>query len=206
MTGYIFSTHEFYGFPSISPDIGMAIPTAASFILLALALLCSRPNDGMMSLVTSDTRSGRMARRILLTGLLAPPLVGALTRIGVYANWYGAHVQISLFAVVIVVLVLRTTWTAARQSEQDELRAKAAFEESQAANERLKKALDERQMFLAFVENSSDFIGIADPAGKPIYLNPAGRRMVGLSSRFPGRASSNPGLLSPGASARLLGV
>ena len=185
MTGYIFSTSQFYGFPSIESDIGMAVHTAASFILLALALLCSRPNDGMMSLVTSDTRSGGMARRILLTGILAPPLVGALTRIGVFANWYDVSVQVSLFAVVIVALVLRTTWRAARQSEQEELRARAALDESQTANERLQKALDERRIFAALIENSSDFIGIADPAGKPIYLNPAGRRMVGLSPDFP---------------------
>ena len=31
----------------------------------------------------------------------------------------------------------------------------------------------------------SDFIGIADPAGKPIYLNAAGRRMIGLAPDFP---------------------
>ena len=34
-------------------------------------------------------------------------------------------------------------------------------------------------MFAALIENSSDFIGIADANGKPTYLNPAGRRMVG---------------------------
>jgi len=185
MTGYIFSTSQFYGFPSITSDIGMAVHTAASFILLALALLCSRPNDGMMSLVVSDTRSGGMARRILFAGILAPPLVGALSRIGVYANWYDTSVQVSLFAVVIVALVLRTTWRAARQSEQDELRARIALDETQAANERLQKALEERRIFEALIENSSDFIGIADPAGKPIYLNPAGRRMLGLSPDFP---------------------
>ena len=32
----------------------------------------------------------------------------------------------------------------------------------------------------AIVEQSGDFIGIADPAGRGEYLNPAGRRMVGL--------------------------
>ena len=185
MTGYIFSTSQFYGFPSITTNIGMAIHTAVSFILLALALLCSRPNDGMMSLVTSDTRSGGMARRILLAGILAPPMVGALTRIGVYANWYDVSVQASLFAVVIAALVLRTTWRAARQSEQDELRARAALDESQTANERLQKALDERRIFEALIENSSDFIGIADPTGKPVYVSPAGRRMVGLPDDYP---------------------
>jgi PAS domain S-box-containing protein len=44
---------------------------------------------------------------------------------------------------------------------------------------------DERQVFVAFLENSSDFIGIADPDGKPIYVNPAGRRMVGLPADYP---------------------
>jgi PAS domain S-box-containing protein len=36
-------------------------------------------------------------------------------------------------------------------------------------------------MFAALIENSSDFIGIADSSGKPKYLNPAGRKMVGLA-------------------------
>jgi PAS domain S-box-containing protein len=48
-----------------------------------------------------------------------------------------------------------------------------------------KRIEDERQVFVAFLENSSDFIGIADPNGKPLYLNPAGRHMVGLPPDFP---------------------
>ena len=185
LTGYIFSTRQFYGFPFIASDIGMAIHTAVSFLLLGLALLCSRPNDGMMSLVASDTRSGRMAREILLVGIVAPPLIGALTAIGVYAEWYGVNAQVSLFVVAMFALMLRATWLAARRSEQDELRTRAAHEETRNANESLKKAIDERRLFEALIENSSDFIGIADPAGKPVYLNPSGRRMVGLSPDFP---------------------
>ena len=48
-----------------------------------------------------------------------------------------------------------------------------------------KRFEDERQVFVSFLENSSDFIGIADPNGKPIYVNPAGRRMVGLPADYP---------------------
>jgi PAS domain S-box-containing protein len=44
---------------------------------------------------------------------------------------------------------------------------------------------DERQVFVSLITNSPDFIGIADPTGKPIYLNPGGRRMVGLADDFP---------------------
>ena len=44
---------------------------------------------------------------------------------------------------------------------------------------------DERQVFVSLLESSSDFIGIADPAGRPTWLNPAGRRMVGLPADHP---------------------
>jgi PAS domain S-box-containing protein len=50
---------------------------------------------------------------------------------------------------------------------------------------RLRRALEERQVFATLVDNSADFIGIADPAGNPMYLNPAGRQMVGLARDVP---------------------
>lgn len=43
--------------------------------------------------------------------------------------------------------------------------------------------LQDRRIFAALVENSSDFIGIATPDGTPVYLNPAGRQMIGLGTR-----------------------
>ena len=48
-----------------------------------------------------------------------------------------------------------------------------------------KRTEDERQVFVSLIANSSDFIGIADPNGTPIYVNPAGRRMVGLPADYP---------------------
>jgi PAS domain S-box-containing protein len=52
-------------------------------------------------------------------------------------------------------------------------------------NKHLERAVAERLLFVALVENSSDFIGIATPEGFPTYVNPGGRRMVGLSSDVP---------------------
>ena len=63
--------------------------------------------------------------------------------------------------------------------------ARAALATSARVNEQLTQAAHDRQMFMSLIENSSDFIGIADPAGKPVYLNPAGRRMIGLGPGFP---------------------
>ena len=39
----------------------------------------------------------------------------------------------------------------------------------------------QREQLFALVENSSDFIGMADAEARPFYVNPAGRRMVGIS-------------------------
>jgi PAS domain S-box-containing protein len=43
-----------------------------------------------------------------------------------------------------------------------------------------KLAESERQKFVTLVENSTDFIGICDPTGAPIFVNRAGLQMVGL--------------------------
>ncbi|MEO5968853.1 MAG: hypothetical protein ABIQ95_02915, partial [Bdellovibrionia bacterium] len=121
MTGYIFYTSH-WGFPSYVPSIGMAIHTAIGFILLTAATLCLRPKEGIMTLITSSTSSGTIARKILLACVTAPLAIGALTRIGVQAGWWDVSAQISLFAILMVGLILRVTWKAARQSEQEELR------------------------------------------------------------------------------------
>ncbi|MDD4976096.1 MAG: PAS domain-containing sensor histidine kinase [Bacteriovorax sp.] len=184
-TGYIFSTAQSYGFPVYLSATGMAINTTIGFILLSAALLSARPNEGMMTLLTSDTHSGGMARRIILASVLVPPFVGALTRIGVIMNWYDISVQVSLFAVVIFGLIFQTTWKAARQAEFEELRTRAALDLATHTNERLKEANEKRQIFSELIENSSDFIGIADPNGKPTYINRAGRRMIGMSDDYP---------------------
>src|SRR4029079_461355 len=42
----------------------------------------------------------------------------------------------------------------------------------------LARTARENHIFAALIENSMDFIGIVDPDGTPVYLNPAGRRMV----------------------------
>jgi PAS domain S-box-containing protein len=54
-----------------------------------------------------------------------------------------------------------------------------------ALQHRLRKIADQRRLFAALIDNSGDFIGIADPSSKPVYINPAGREMVGLAPDAP---------------------
>jgi PAS domain S-box-containing protein len=43
-----------------------------------------------------------------------------------------------------------------------------------------KRAGEEREKFIALIENSADFIGMATLEGKPFFVNKAGRKLVGL--------------------------
>ena len=113
VTAYLFGSSELE-FARLGEATGIVVETAIAFVLLVAALLCRRPTDGMMTLVTSDTLSGLMARRILLVGIVAPPLLGALTKIGVVLGWYDVRFERALFVLALVSLIVRTTWRAAR--------------------------------------------------------------------------------------------
>lgn len=49
----------------------------------------------------------------------------------------------------------------------------------------LERAHEERQKFVSLIRNSQDFIATADLEGKLTYLNPAGRRMIGIGESDP---------------------
>ncbi len=63
---------------------------------------------------------------------------------------------------------------AAEQLEKSEVRLDESLQRSRRAERDLRR-------LAAVTEQSSDFIGMVGPGGRCIYLNPAGRRMVGLS-------------------------
>ncbi len=128
--------------------------TGAPFVLFFAAVLATS--------LLAGVRPGALAV------LLSMPLAAYMFVVRAGYTVAQAAFQSALFAVDGAVVVYLTYLIA---------RGRSALQRDLAERQRL---ADERQVFVSFVENSSDFIGIADPSGKPIYVNPAGRRMVGL--------------------------
>ncbi len=48
-----------------------------------------------------------------------------------------------------------------------------------------KQADDDRQKFVSLVENSTDMIGLFEPDGRPVYINRAGMRLMGMAEPRP---------------------
>ncbi|MEA5605401.1 PAS domain S-box protein [Nostoc sp. UHCC 0252] len=67
-----------------------------------------------------------------------------------------------------------------------------------------KRAEEEQQKLVALVENSNDFIGIASMEGEVLYVNPAGLKMVGLSSLEAAKTKSMDNFHPPEAFAEFL--
>ncbi|MEH2170112.1 MAG: PAS domain S-box protein [Nostoc sp.] len=67
-----------------------------------------------------------------------------------------------------------------------------------------KRAEEEQQKFVALIENNSDFIGIASMAGQILYVNPAGLKMVGLTSLEAAKTKSLVDFYSPEAFAEFI--
>ncbi len=135
LVGYAYRIAFLY---SISPSTGMALHTALTFLVLSLGCLSARPAYGLVSIITSETAGGIMARQLLPTACLLPMVFGGLIVAGQRVGFYDAAFGMALCAVasifVLSVLILRNARTLYRvdlerhQAERDLRKAKDDLE------------------------------------------------------------------------------
>jgi PAS domain S-box-containing protein len=123
--------------------------------------------SGWVSEADLEVTGGRVFSHVAIPATLGLVSVAALL--------YGAVEQVPLAAIVLPALALvvgigRAVFTVLRERGWAQTMIRAQHEEL--------------LRFQALVETSDDFIAMASPGGTVLYLNPAGRRLVGLD---PGR-------------------
>jgi PAS domain S-box-containing protein len=109
LIGYICKVPLFYGWNSLFPGVTMSLPTVFGVITLGLGILCRRPAGGLMTLVTSRTASGSIARRLLLAPVFIPLVTGWVLLVarekGFYnpefAGWLLSFTNIFVFTLII---------------------------------------------------------------------------------------------------------
>jgi PAS domain S-box-containing protein/putative nucleotidyltransferase with HDIG domain len=112
----------------------MAVPTSVSFLLLAAGILCARPHDGPVALLTSDTVGGRVARSLLPAAVVVPVLMATLRLAGQGAGLYDTDTGAWLLTSAVVALLVPLTWALAASLDRGERqlrRAQAARSEAQ---------------------------------------------------------------------------
>lgn len=159
-TGYLFDVSSLYqviGYTSV------AVHTAISLVVLSLGILASRPNQGLLPVVLSNTAGGDMARRLLWMMPLLTVLLGWLVlqgeQEGLYDSKFGSAISTvsTLTASLGVILfIARKLHLADKQRQQalkqlavlnDNLEQKIAerTQELTVANEKLSEEISERK-------------------------------------------------------------
>jgi two-component system, sensor histidine kinase and response regulator len=98
------------GLHAVRPFSSVALHTALGILVSALALLCAKPEVGLMRVVISNSAGGEMARSLLPAALLIPPTIGWLRLKGQEAGLYELHFGLALFAVSNCVCFTALIW------------------------------------------------------------------------------------------------
>ena len=109
--GYVYGDHGPY---VVSFYTTIAVHTAMVLAVLCVGTLLARPDEGMMSVLTSDYAGGRLARLFLPWALILPFSIGWLRLMGEHAGLYGTEFGLALFATSNLIIFATLVWTNAK--------------------------------------------------------------------------------------------
>ena len=149
-----------YGIPalySISYYTGMALHSAAGFLIISLGIFSARPDYGIMSIISSDSSGGYISRRLIPVSIILPYVLGLLRlqsqRAGLFHNTeFGVFLlvfsNIIIFAALIVWYAKRLYISDAERMKADESlhNANRTLKMLTECNMALVKAVDEQEL------------------------------------------------------------
>lgn len=167
----------------------MPLSTAITFAILCSGMLCTKPNEGIMEIITGNDLGGTTARRLLPTALIIPIVLGWLVLAGGRAHFYNATFGISLLTITSIVIFSILIWRnaitisradAERRRHEQDLQDKNR--ELASLNEQIIREIQNTRRFQQAVEASTDAISIALPDLTYLYVNPAWERLSGYTA------------------------
>ena len=165
LLGYIYGADGFRGFPAFSP---MAPHTAFAMLVLAVGLVCTMPDRGLMAAFVGPSPGAVIARRLFPLVVFALPALGLFRLAGEQAGLYDTHTGNALMILAFIVILSAGLIAATRlidRTEQARLRTEVA-----------------RRDLAAIVESSGDAIVSADLDGVITSWNRGAERLYGFKA------------------------
>lgn len=146
LLGYLFHKQSLYAIPSYK---SMALHTAVSFVLLSLALLCLRPDRGLMKTATAGTAGGSMLQRMvpLMVGMVL--IIGWVHLMGETSGLYNSRFSLLVAVGLSVAGFSAILWTVAGSLNQIDAAKSLSERRLQHAIEQL-RASDEQKTHLLY--------------------------------------------------------
>lgn len=137
LVGYFYNSSGFYRYQHYAP---MAIHTAVCFMLLALALILCRPQQGFMQWIPRGSIGARGFRRMLPACVLVPTLLGAAELIAVGRGRIDAQAGAALTSVATVLLMSVLAYIAAVSINRIDAQRRRADQELLAREQQERRA------------------------------------------------------------------
>lgn len=139
LLGYSYGMKQMYEVLAYS---SVSIYTCASFLLFGFAILCARPAEGFMEVITNTHYGGIVARKVLPFALVSPFVIGWLRLYGekneIYENEFGAAIGATANMLVFALLV----WFSARRLNVIDARRLKTENHLRDSEQKLRKVID----------------------------------------------------------------
>jgi PAS domain S-box-containing protein len=167
----------------------VSIPAEVTMFLLSLSMLYRERQEGVMSLLTSPTEGGIVARQLMIFVLLSPAITTASihwsVRHDLMQSSFGSAINVAVNVMFFEIFVWRLGHRL-RLTEEAKLLAEAEIIIRQQQLEMFKKATD----------SSTEAVIMTDTRGDIFYVNAAWERITGWKLRE--ARGKNPRILQSG--------
>ena len=173
----------------------MALPTAVTFLALAVGITALRPDGSLLELLRHRGAAGALARRLLGAAIIIPVGVGWLRLAGERAGWYESAFGVTLVALTSIVLFTSAVWLTARTIHRSEAARERAEEERERARAEAEAANLAKSEFLSRMSHElrtplNSVLGFAqllegeelapEQRESVVYIRRAGRHLLEL--------------------------
>jgi signal transduction histidine kinase/ActR/RegA family two-component response regulator len=200
MMAWLGFSHYIYRGEPLLPYTKMAFHTAVLLLVLSAGIPCTRADEGLISLLLSDSAGGLIARRLVPAAILAPVVLGWLRLEGQRAGWFDTEAGVSLFAVSNIIVFGALIWATADSLHRADIERRTAQRRLRSQLERLRllqqitRAIGERQdlrsIFQVVVGTLEDQLPVEfacvclhDPVGDLLTVSIVGQRSSALAAQ-----------------------
>jgi PAS domain S-box-containing protein len=168
LLGYVYGVSTLYYIPQYT---AIALYAALTFILVFTAIMFARPENGIMSTITSESLAGLLSRRLLPLIIILPIILGTIWKWGINSGLYDNSFSYALLVFSIIIFLSIVLWTTANSIKKIEFERNKVREDLRLSN-RYNRSL---------IEASVDPLLTIDPNGKITDVNNSTEIITGFN-------------------------